>query len=162
LVLFYGPKFIFFFFNLADDIIFFLRKLITRLRRRAFTRSTDLPVISRRKFLNQAGIILAVLPFPSVLYGIFKGRFNFIVRGYTLTYENLPGSFDGLRMVQISDFHLGSFIHNENEVRKAVNLINEQKPDLILFTGDMVNNVAEEVDSFKKILNGLKASLGKY
>lgn len=161
-ILFYVPKLIFILFNIVDDIIFPLRKIITGVRHHVAPKNEERPTITRRKFLNQVGIIFAGIPFLSLIYGIALGRFNFTVRNLSLKFDNLPDKFDGLKIVQISDFHLGSFINNEDEVRHAIDLVNAQEPDIILFTGDLVNNVAEEIDGFFDILKSLKAKKGKY
>jgi predicted MPP superfamily phosphohydrolase len=79
-----------------------------------------------------------------------------------LRFANLPKSFDGLCVVQISDFHLGSFLNKKEEVEEAVEFINEQEPDLLLFTGDFVNNVSSEIDPFMPALKKLKAKYGMY
>ena len=93
----------------------------------------------RRKFISQAAFALGAVPFVSLLYGMFKGRYNYRVFRYTLGYDSLPDSFDGFQITQISDLHCGSF-DNFEKVAYGMDLINAQKSDLILFTGDMVNN----------------------
>jgi len=77
-------------------------------------------------------------------------------------YPNLPDRFNGLKIVQISDFHIGTFLHNLDQVEAVVEIINEQKPDLLLFTGDFINNLSTEVDPFVDILSRLQAKIGKY
>ena len=99
---------------------------------------------SRRKFVSTLGWGLAAIPFASILYSIFKGKYNYKVWKYTLYFPNLPKAFDGYRITQISDIHCGSF-DNYEKIRYGVELINAQKSDVILFTGDLVNNLAEEV-----------------
>jgi predicted MPP superfamily phosphohydrolase len=106
--------------------------------------------------------MLAGIPFFSIAYGIQWGRFNFSVRNLKLTYPNLPTAFDGLRVVQISDFHIGSFLNSVDKVQEAVELINKQDADLLLFTGDMVNHVATEIDGFINVMQKMKANIGKY
>jgi len=123
--------------------------------------------LSRRKFISQIALGLAAIPFTSFLYGISKGKYNFKVLNYTLYFEDLPEAFDGYRITQISDIHSGSF-DNMNKVEYAIDLINEQQSDVILFTGDMVNNKAEEmlpyVNMFKKLSakDGLYSILGNH
>ncbi|ASB49810.1 metallophosphoesterase [Alkalitalea saponilacus] len=120
------------------------------------------PRITRRKFLSQVGIIMATAPFVSLMFGAFRGRFAFYTRHVRLSFPNLPEGFDGLRIAHISDLHLGSFGNNREPLREAVHLINAEHPDLILFTGDMVNNFAGEMDGWEGIFSKLKAPLGKF
>ena len=116
---------------------------------------------SRRKFVSQLALGLAAIPFASILYGVIKGRYNFKVLNYTLTFDDLPDAFDGYRITQISDIHSGSF-DNKEKVNYAIDLINEQESDAILFTGDMVNNEASEMDQWKDSFGRLKARDGKF
>ncbi|WP_372753651.1 metallophosphoesterase [Mariniflexile sp.] len=116
---------------------------------------------SRRQFVSQIALGLAAIPFASVLYGIYKGKYNFKVLKYSLTFEDLPASFDGYKITQISDIHSGSFDDIE-KVKYAVNLVNEQESDVILFTGDMVNNTADEMHPYIDVFSKLQARDGKY
>ena len=116
---------------------------------------------SRRKFVSQLAMGLAAIPFASILYGVIKGRYNFKVLKYTLTFDDLPEAFDGYKITQISDIHSGSF-DNKEKVNYAIDLINEQASDAILFTGDMVNNMASEMDPWKDSFARLKAKDGKF
>ena len=159
LILFYLPKLIFIIFNLLDDLVLLFRKIF--LHKNNIFNDKDNPV-SRRQFLTRAGIITASLPFLSILYGIKWGRFDFTIRNLNLNFVNLPSEFNGFKIIQISDFHLGSFIGNEEKIKEVVNIINEQKADVLLFTGDFVNNVSTEIDPFINILKSLKARIGKY
>lgn len=114
---------------------------------------------SRRKFISQFALGIAAIPFMSLLYGMYKGKYNFKVLKYTLHFEDLPDAFDGYQITQISDIHSGSF-DNEEKIEYAVDLINEQQSDVILFTGDLVNNKAEEMIPWKKTFSRLKAKDG--
>jgi hypothetical protein len=114
---------------------------------------------SRRKFISQMAIGIAAIPFVSLLYGMYKGKYNFKVLKYTLYFEDLPVAFDGYKITQISDIHSGSF-DNKEKIEYAVDLVNEQQSDVILFTGDMVNNKAEEMIPWKKTFSRLKAKDG--
>lgn len=116
---------------------------------------------SRRKFVSQIAIGLAAIPFSSLLYGMYKGKYNFRVLNYTLHFEDLPEAFDGYRITQISDIHSGSF-DNKEKIEYAINLINEQESDVLLFTGDMVNNKASEMLPWKETFGKLKAKDGKF
>lgn len=115
----------------------------------------------RRKFLAQLALGLGVIPFGGLLYGMFRGRYNYKVLHYTLQFNNLPESFDGLRVLQISDFHAGSF-DNPAKVQYGLDLIQKQDADIILFTGDMVNNKASEAEPWVDALSQLSAPLGKF
>ena len=116
---------------------------------------------SRRKFISQIGLGLASIPFAGILYGMYKGKYNFKVLKYTLHFEDLPQAFDGYRLTQISDIHSGSF-DNIEKVKYAVDLINEQQSDVILFTGDIVNNKATELEPYVDIFGKLKAKDGMF
>ena len=116
---------------------------------------------SRRQFISKMALGLAALPLASIIYGIYKGKYNYKVLKYTLSFEDLPEAFDGYKLTQISDIHSGSF-DNMEKVKYAVNLINEQESDVILFTGDMVNNKAEELVPYKEVFNKLKAKDGLF
>ena len=116
---------------------------------------------SRRQFISQIALGIAAIPLATVIYGIYKGRYNFKVLNYTLHFEDLPAAFDGYRITQISDIHSGSFDDVE-KVEYAINLVNEQQSDVILFTGDMVNNKAEELLPYINIFNKLQAKDGLF
>lgn len=122
--------------------------------------ATFLP--SRRKFVSQVGLGLAAIPFLSLIYGIFEGKYNFKVIKQAIFFPDLPDAFDGFTITQISDVHSGSF-DNPDKIDYAIDLINEQKTDLILFTGDIVNTHAKEmlpwITTFNKIN---KHAFGKY
>ena len=97
-----------------------------------------------------------------ILYGALFGTENFKVRETTILSKDLPQGFESYRIVQISDIHCGSWAGNPQALQKAVNIINAQQPDLIVFTGDLVNNIATEVDEFMPVLSQLKAKDGVY
>ena len=135
---------------------------ITRLIKAIFRKPTNAPRIpSRRKFVSTLGWGLAAIPFASILYSIFKGKYNYKVWKYTLYFDNLPKAFDGYRITQISDIHCGSF-DNYEKIRYGVELINSQKSDVILFTGDLVNNLANEVHNWKSLFATLQAPNGVF
>lgn len=120
------------------------------------------PVMTRRKFVSQVGIVLASAPFVSLMMGWSKGRFNFQTRYQKLSFPNLPHEFDGLKVIQISDLHLGSFNSNHQELNEAIEMINQEHPDIICFTGDLVNNFAQETVGWEKVFTRLNARIGKY
>lgn len=108
------------------------------------------------------GLTLAVLSIIMILYGSLIGRTQFTVKEVTFTSPRLPEAFDGYRIVQLSDIHIGSWKGSTAAIRELVELVNAQHPDLIVFTGDLVNNRALELDEFQDILAGLKAKEGVY
>jgi hypothetical protein len=161
-LLFYIPKLVFIVFKLFEDFMHIISKFTASKIVKKGTVNDNLNKISRTEFLSKAGIIAAGIPFISIIYGIGVGRFDFTIRKVPLRLGNLPASFAGFKIVQLSDFHIGSFINHVNEVEKAIDLINSLRPDLLLFTGDMVNNLASELDTFKNIISKLDAKYGKY
>ena len=121
----------------------------------------------RRKLISQIAIGLAAIPFASLLYGMFRGKYNFKVLSYKLEYDDLPEAFEGFKIAQISDIHSGSF-DNPKKVQYGVDLVNAQEADVVFFTGDLVNNRAEEIlpwiQTFKKInaKHGVYSILGNH
>lgn len=116
---------------------------------------------SRRKFISQLAFVLAAIPFASLLVGMVRGKYNYKVLHYALEYDDLPEAFEDFTLTQISDIHSGSF-DNAEKVQYGVDLINEQQSDVILFTGDMVNNKAEELIPWKETFAQLRAPMGKF
>ncbi|TAH00907.1 MAG: metallophosphoesterase [Sphingobacteriales bacterium] len=116
--------------------------------------------ISRSAFLSWLGIGLGTTMFGTLLYG-FSNKYRYQVNNIDLNFDTLPESFKGLRIVHISDIHSGSFT-NKEAVEKGVQKILDAKPDLILFTGDLVNDAAEEMNEYKEVFAKLTAPLGVY
>jgi len=116
----------------------------------------------RRLFVSRVALGIAAIPFLSLIYGMTLGKYNFKVIRQTLFFPDLPDSFDGFTITQISDIHSGSF-DNPDKISYAIDLINEQNSDLLLFTGDIVNTHATEmhpwIETFNKIQNH---EFGKY
>ncbi|MBF00873.1 metallophosphoesterase [Flavobacterium coralii] len=158
LLLTYVPKMVIAIVMFGEDIVRFFFGVM----REFLGNSNESFLIERRKFVSQAALGLAAIPFVSLLYGMTKGKYNFQVRKKTLYFADLPESFDGMTITQISDVHSGSF-DNPDEISHAIDLINQQKSDIILFTGDIVNTHAEEmhpwIETFKRIEN---PPLGKF
>lgn len=115
----------------------------------------------RRSFIRQTGLLVASIPFASMIYGVTLGKYNFKVNHVKLGFDNLPSSFDGFRMVQISDIHSGSFSSNEG-IKEGIELVNQQNADLICFTGDLVNNDSKEIEPFIEDLKKLQSEYGVY
>lgn len=111
--------------------------------------------------MSKIALGLAAIPFLSVLYGMARGKYNYQVINHTLYFNDLPEAFDGFTLTHISDIHSGSFDDAE-KIAEGINLINEQESDLILFTGDLVNNTADEMEPWIAYFNKLKAKYGKY
>ncbi|MES2864158.1 MAG: metallophosphoesterase [Bacteroidota bacterium] len=117
----------------------------------------------RRRFVSQIALGIAAIPFSSLLYGMTIGKYNFKVIRQQLFFDDLPEEFDGTTITQISDIHSGSFDDNTDKIKYAVDLINEQNSDLLLFTGDIVNTHAKEMDPWIDTFKGLyHPKLGKY
>ncbi len=108
------------------------------------------------------GLFAWFLPFFIILYGIFRSLYRFKVYHLKIKCKDLPKNFKGLKIVQISDLHLGSFNFRYHILDRAITIINHLQPDLILFTGDLVNNFAWELKGWSSILKQLKAKKGKY
>lgn len=155
-LLFLIPKIIMLIVMFGEDIY---RVLVKGYR---FVSSSDIKTLpGRRKFISQLALGLASIPFASFLYGMTKGKYNYKVLKYELAFDDLPEAFNGFTITQISDIHSGSF-NDKEKVQYAVDLVNEQESDMLLFTGDIVNNKAEEMDDFIEMFGGLKAPYGKY
>lgn len=153
------PKLLFILFHLFEDLV--------HLGKRLFAKSSpadrpDENGISRSKFITQVGLGMAAIPFSGMIYGMLHGRFDFRITEQSIAFPNLPDAFDGLRIVQISDAHLGSFYQNFKAVLPGFDMVNKLRPDLIFFTGDMVNNYADECDGWESYFSKLEARYGKY
>ena len=129
--------------------------------RSSFNDGKVVGLVERRKFISQFAILIASIPVSALLIGVFWGKYNFKIIKHQLTFNNLPDDFDDFTIVHVSDFHMGSFTNIE-KVKYGFDLIQKQNADLILFTGDMVNNLASELDSWKEIIARLSAKYGKY
>ena len=108
------------------------------------------------------GIFSGFLPFFTILYGIFRSLYRFKIHHVEIKSEKLPENYRGLKVVQISDLHLGSFNYRYHILDRAINMINHLEPDLIFFTGDLVNNCSWELDDWDLVLKQLIAKTGKY
>lgn len=159
-LLFFLPKLVIVVFHGLDDLLHLGRWIWSKLLPGQPDGSGEL--LDRANFLSQLGLIVATVPFAGVLYGVTKGRRKFNVARIPIDSPNLPAEFDGLRIVQISDMHLGSFGEDASIVQNGVDLINAETPDLVLFTGDMVNDYADEAERFTEVFASVKARIGKY
>ncbi len=117
---------------------------------------------SRRRFVSQIGLGLAAIPFVSLIYGVTIGKYNYKVIKQRIFFPDLPEAFDGFTITQISDVHSGSF-DNPEKINYAIDLVNEQNSDMILFTGDIVNTDAKEMHPWIETFNRIKEhEFGKY
>jgi uncharacterized protein len=162
MMLFYIPKLVFIFFHLIEDVVYVLETSFNAARS-FFSRSGEGRFVSRRRsYLSRIGIFIAIIPFLAVIYGVAIGRFDFQVTEQEIEFESLPPAFDGFTIVHISDLHLGSFHRYKDQVRQAVEIVNRLEPDMIVFTGDLVNNFTAEADGFVDILSKMHAPYGKF
>ncbi len=116
---------------------------------------------SRSQFLSTVGVLIGTVPFAMLTYGIVRNRHRYKVFKESISLQNLPKGLEGLRIVQISDIHSGSFTLKE-PVKSAIDLINAQKPDLVFFTGDLVNSMASEMDDYVDVFDKIKAKYGVF
>ncbi len=142
---------------LTEDVV----RVAIGLYHKFSSKSQEFYMPERRKFISQIALGIAAIPFTSLLYGMFIGKYRYRVLNYTLHFEDLPEAFDGYRITQISDIHSGSFDDRE-KITYGVELINKQASDVILFTGDMVNNKASEMLEWKDLFSTLKAKDGVF
>lgn len=149
-------KIIIFNFLLIEDIYrsirFLAEKIIT---------SGKVSFAARSKIVVYTALTIASLLFIIYVYGIFAGKYNYKVRNVSLSFADLPEEFDGFKIIQISDIHSGTF-DNFSAVRRGIELIKKQNADMILFTGDLVNNLADEIKPYIDIIGSIKAPHGKY
>ncbi|MDG1245505.1 MAG: metallophosphoesterase [Polaribacter sp.] len=150
------PKIVILIVLFGEDIYRLFLKLFS-----ALSSGETQPIANRRKFISQIALGLAALPFASFIYGIIQGKYNYKVIKYNLTFPDLPAAFDGFTITQISDIHSGSFT-NKEKIQYGVDLINQQQSDMMLFTGDIVNNKADEMDNWIDLFDKLEAKSGKF
>jgi predicted MPP superfamily phosphohydrolase len=117
--------------------------------------------LSRSDFIIKTGLLIGSIPFFSMIYGMAFNPYNYKVRKLRIILPNLPVSFDGFKIVQVSDIHTGSFLSTE-PLARAVNIINEQKPDVVFFTGDLVNYNHTEALIYIDTLKNIKAIHGVF
>lgn len=149
-------------FILIDDV----RRLIVWYKKK--TQKEEKPArqpgpndIPRSEFLMKAGLLAGTIPLGGLIYGTISGVYDYQVKHRTLYLPNLPKAFDGIKLGQISDIHSGSF-YNKRAVTGGVELLMKEKPDLIFFTGDLVNSRTSEMNGYQDIFSKVKAPLGVY
>jgi predicted MPP superfamily phosphohydrolase len=148
-------------FLIADD----LRRIAIWIKRK-FNRKEENTVnqensILRSEFLIKAGTLVAAIPLASLSYGVVSSAYDYRVKRRNLYLPNLPKTFDGIKLGQLSDIHSGSF-YDRKAVIGGVDMLLKEKPDMIFFTGDLVNNVATEMYEYQDIFSKVKAPLGVF
>ena len=147
------------FFLLLEDIVRLIGFGYNKIAGVSDTDAGFLP--SRRKFVSGSALSLAALPFGALLYGMYRGKYNYQVLKYELEFDDLPDAFHNYQITQISDVHSGSF-DDYKKVEYGVNLVNEQNSDVIFFTGDIVNNRSKELEPWKEVFSRLDAKDGVF
>ena len=155
--LLYLPKLLVCGFLFIEDII----RLFVGTYRFFASSDSALFLPGRRKFISQAALATATIPFLGILHGIFYGRYRYRVIRKVLIFPDLPSNFDGYTITHISDIHCGSF-SNKEKVQHSIDLVNKQNSDTLLFTGDLVNYKADELDAWLPYFKNFKAKDGLY
>lgn len=153
-------------FVFVDDVVRFFHWLLIKISSWLKKREPKETVrkdkyLSRSEFIIRTGLLIGSIPFFSMIYGMAFNPYNYKVRKLRLILPALPGSFDGFRIVQVSDIHTGSFLSTE-PLARAVRIINQQKPDVVFFTGDLVNYRHEEALNYIDILKEISAVHGVF
>ena len=164
LIILIPSKIILVLFVLFDDLVRFLRWLLIKIsswfkQPESIETIHKVKTLSRSDFIIKTGLLIGSIPFFSLIYGMAFNPYNYKVRKLRLILSDLPVSFDGFKIVQVSDIHTGSFLSTE-PLTRAVNLINEQKPDVVFFTGDLVNSYHKEALSYIDTLKINQAKFG--
>lgn len=154
-------KLIFSLFLILDDAIRGGRWIYKKVKPSEHLANESDDGISRSDFILKSGIIAAAVPAISLPAGMIIGPYKYTLHQPTVNLPNLPESFNGLKIVQISDIHAGSF-YNKEAVNKGIDLLLAQQPDIIFFTGDLVNNSAEEMSNYMDVFSHVSAPLGVY
>ncbi len=144
-------------FLFSEDLFRLLAGMYTKL----FGTTKEFTFPERRRFLSLIAMGIAAVPFGALLLGMYKGKYNYKVLKYEMAFDDLPEGFHNYQITQISDIHSGSF-DNRKKLEYAVNLVNDQGSDAILFTGDLVNNKTEEMVPWKSLFATLKAKDGVF
>lgn len=147
-------------FLIPDDIIRFFRWIFSFFIKESPPEKND-NSISRLQFFSYLAVAAAAIPGVGLLYGLFRGGYDYRVHRVKLSFPNLPDAFDGFKIVQLSDIHTGSFI-SPAPLKRAFQLALDQKPDAIFFTGDLVNDLPEETVGFESAFSMLRAPHGVY
>lgn len=117
--------------------------------------------ISRSDFLLKTAMVAGSVPFLTMSYGILSGAHDYRIRRKTIYLPDLPSAFDGIQVAQLSDIHSGSFF-NKQAVKGGIEMLMKEKPEMVFFTGDLVNNESAEVKDYIDIFGKVDAPLGVY
>lgn len=161
-MLFAVPKTVFMLCSLLGILMRGISRLLSYLIFRSPFRHPRFPFVAHRLPYTLLGLVLGGICFVNILYGAVAGITRFEVKQVEYRSDKLPEGFDGYRILQLSDIHIGSWQGNPEVIRQLVNLANGQKADLIVFTGDLVNQQSHELDDFREILSQLHAPDGVY
>ncbi|MFA9212786.1 MAG: metallophosphoesterase [Candidatus Methylacidiphilales bacterium] len=174
----YASKFVVCLFLIFDD----LKRLIKMFWLKAFTPKKDIipeptqgdtlehiheeaeeekEKITRSQFLARTGLLVGAAPLIILTRGIFKGAYDYRVRRVQLYLPNLPSGFEGVKLLQVSDIHSGSFT-NRDAVYRGIQMIKDENPDLVFFTGDIVNSKTDELYDWQNIFAEIKAPMGVF
>ncbi|GAA4313229.1 metallophosphoesterase [Nibribacter koreensis] len=157
LFIFFVSKAVIVLFLLVDDLVRLVQLISNTVRGPEKLQFN----LGRHKFLSQMALVMGAIPLGTLVWGMVKGAYDYQVKKVTLKFPNLPPAFEGFRMLQITDMHTGSF-HSGEPLQKAVQIINQQACDVVVFTGDLVNNVAAEVEPYIDTLAQIKAKMGVF
>ncbi|MFT6054537.1 MAG: hypothetical protein ACJASP_001430, partial [Roseivirga sp.] len=157
----YTAKLIGVVFVFIDDIRRVLTLFFEGRKKRQARREAQGKKISRSEFLARAAVVTATLPIVTMSFGIVSGAYDYRVRRRKLYLPNLPSGFNGIKIAQLSDIHSGSFF-DKKAVNGGIDLLLNEKPDVIFFTGDLVNNQTKEVNEYFDIFSRIKADMGVY
>jgi uncharacterized protein len=166
LIILISSKIVLDLFVLVDDIVRFVCWLLIKISSwfkrpgpKEYVQQAN--TLSRSEFIIKTGLLIGSIPFFSMIYGMVSNAYDYQTRKLRLFLPNLPCSFDGFKIVQISDIHTGSFLSTK-PLARAVNIINEQKPDVVFFTGDLVNYNHKEALIYIDILKKIEAKHGVF
>ena len=161
-ITFFVTKLVFILVLFGEDIIRIAVAIFRVIfKAKGTTRSDQNLFPERRRFVSQLALFVAAIPFSGFVYGVLKGKYDYRVHRQTLYFDDLPEAFDGFTITQISDVHSGSF-DNKEAVQRGIDLIKAQKSDLFVFTGDLVNDVATEIEPYMELFNQIKAPFGQF
>ena len=148
-------------FLIIHDVYKFISWIIKKSSGNKIDPAKNINGISRVEFLKKSALIASIIPFSTLMFGVLKSAFDYTIHKQKLKIPNLPNAFKGLKIVQISDIHTGSFISTE-PLEKAIKMIKKQQPDVIFFTGDLVNDITEEALPFIDTLKNITAPMGVF
>jgi uncharacterized protein len=153
--------------HLLDDLVYLVRWIVRKFKKRSIKPNHEEDIVpakkmSRSSFITKVGLGVGGFILGSFAWGLTKGKFGWKIFEHEIAFDNLPPEFDGARIVQISDFHLGSFKNNFEPLEEAVQMVNDLNPDYIFFTGDLINTYATEAEAWIPVFRKLKAKKGKY